>query len=82
MSMKIDGEKGQAGYLLGLVFCVRGMAGKLGPVHGQADGEKAREIQTGLVLMGLRARPGSWALCSLGPPACCPQAAGKQPLNG
>ena len=27
MSMKIDGEKGQAGYLLGLVFCVREMAG-------------------------------------------------------
>ena len=27
MSMKIDLERGQAGYLLGLVFCVREMAG-------------------------------------------------------
>ena len=75
MSMKIDGEKGQAGYLLGLVFCVREMAGSsaTGCWRGSWGLSMVRR---------LRARWGSWALCSLGPPACCPQAAGSQPLNG
>ena len=77
--MKSDLERGQAGYLLGLVFCVREMAGSsaTGCWRGSWGLSMVRELKAGQVLMGLRARPGSWALCSLGPPACCPQAAGS-----
>ena len=67
--------------MLGLVFCVRemagsSMAGKLGPVHGRAGGGKARELKAGRVLMGLRARPVSWTLRFLWPACLLPAGGG------
>lgn len=80
--LEIDLERGQAGYLLGLVFCVREMAGKLGPVHGRAGGGRARELQTGRALMRLRARPGSWTLRFLWPACLLPAGGGKTAFEG
>ena len=58
------------------------MAGKLGPVHGRACGGKARELQAGQVLMGLRARPWSWTLRFLWPACLLPAGGGKTAFEG